>query len=169
MSTAKTLAKLKKLKATSSTSTRKEKKVEMTAKQLEQCKHALKVGNRGMNVWPNRYDIAKPYRVSIKYNDQWIKYGEFANVDTAAAVGTLISSAYFGENARAGEFDPSKVEDCAEFIAWLENPKYKLEIARANGDTDVLLPGMKKKKEETTFDSEEEEYDPEEDGENPFM
>ena len=162
-----TLAKIKALK----TKEPKAKKVPMTGTQLSQVKEALKLKNRGMNVFPNKYDISKPYRVSIMFDDKWYKYGEFSNVHAAAAVGTLISAAYFGEHARAGEFDEDKVVECPEFLAWLSNPKYKLEIQKANGE-DVELPQMKKKKasfkgSEVEFD-ETDNYDPATD-ENPFL
>ncbi len=162
-----TLAKIKALK----TKEPKAKKVPMTGTQLSQVKEALKLKNRGMNVFPNKYDISKPYRVSINYDDKWYKYGEFSNVHAAAAVGTLISAAYFGEHARAGEFNEDKVVDCPEFLAWLSNPKYQLEIQKANGE-DVELPQMKKKKSsfkgsEVEFD-ETDNYDPATD-ENPFL
>lgn len=124
------LNKLKNLKAASSENAR----VAMTEEQVIKCREALKRDNRGYNVNPNKFDIALPYRVAINYNDEWVNFGNFASADVAAAIGTIVSAAYFGENARAGSFDESKVENSEPFLKWLADPRNAEVIARANGE-----------------------------------
>lgn len=106
----------------------------MTEEQVKKCKEAIRVKNRGYNVHPNRFDISKPYRVAINYNNSWSNYGDFASADVAAAVGTIVSAAYFGDKAKAGQFDQAKVENDEVFNEWLADDRNQDVIARANGD-----------------------------------
>lgn len=109
-------------------------KTQMTDEQVKNCKAALIRDNRGYNVHANKWDLAMPYRVAINYNNDWNNFGNFASADVAAAVGTIVSSGYFGENARAGNFDQKLVEGNEEFKTWLEDPRNQDIIARANGE-----------------------------------
>lgn len=109
-------------------------KTQMTDHQVEQCKEAIRRDNRGYNVQPNRWDIAQPYRVAINYDNKWHNFGNFSSADVAAAVGSIVSAAYFGENAVAGEFDPAVVEDHTEFTEWLADERNQEVIQKANGE-----------------------------------
>ena len=109
-------------------------KVQMTDEQVKACKAALVRDNRGYNVHANKWDLAMPYRVAINYNNEWANFGNFTSADVAAAVGTIVSSAYFGEQARAGSFDQALVESDEEFKAWLADDRNQTVIAQANGE-----------------------------------
>lgn len=115
-------------------------KVEMTEKQFAQCKAALREKNRGYNVQPNKFDVATPYRVSINYNNKWNNFGNFKCDHTAAAVGAIVSLAFFGENAKQGDYDAEIVTNSQEFKDWLADSRNQRVIAMANGD----LPSMNK-------------------------
>lgn len=118
-----------------------ESRVEMTDKQVIQCKEALRRDNRGYNVQPNRFDIATPYRVAINYQNEWNNYGNFKSADVAAAVGTIVSVAFFGAKAVAGTYDEAIVENNEEFLAWIADPRNADVIAKANGDTPAVNDG----------------------------
>jgi hypothetical protein len=123
------LSKLSKLTAvTSSTQVAKQ---EMTAQQVADCKAAIKAKNRGYNVQPNKYDLAQPYRVAINFNNTWQNYGDFASADVAAAVGTIVSAAFFGDNARIGSFDEKVAEADPNFSTWIADPRNADVLARA--------------------------------------
>ena len=113
--------------------------VEMTDIELAQCKIAIKSNNRGYNVLANKWNRAKPYRVSINHSSiqakgNWANYGEVACVHAAAAVGSIVSIAYFGDKAVAGEFDMEVAEASAEFQSWLLDERNQDVIAKANGE-----------------------------------
>ncbi len=116
-------------------------RTEMTPLQMEQCKEALRRDNRGYNVQPNKFDINQPYRVAINYENNWHNYGNFTSADTAAAVGTIISVAFFGEKAKAGEFDLEKAEADPEYVAWMADKRNADVIAKANGDSPSVHDG----------------------------
>jgi len=113
-------------------------KVEMTPKQIEQISTKLKAQNR-MNVYPNRFDVAKPFRVQTRKGNGksavFTQHGYFTNVDVASAVGTICSKGLYGDKALAGEFDPAVVEGHEEFIAWLADDRNQEIIALAEGGT----------------------------------
>ena len=111
----------------------------MTDKQFEQCKDAIMRDNRGLNVQPNRFDIDMPYRVAINFNDSWTNFGNFSSADVAAAVGSIISSAYFGEKAKIGVFDSEKASEHPEFQAWIEDERNQEVLLQANGEKPCVL------------------------------
>ncbi len=111
-----------------------EGKTKMTDAQVKSCKAALLRDNRGYNVHPNQWDLDTPYRVAINYNNEWQNFGNFTSADVAAAVGTIVSSAYFGEQARAGSFDQKLVEAHEEFKTWLADERNVTILAQASGD-----------------------------------
>jgi hypothetical protein len=124
------LAKLANLSAvTSSTHVAKQ---EMTPQQILDCKAAIKAKNRGYNVQPNKFDISQPYRVAINYNNSWENYGDFASADVAAAVGTIVSAAFFCELAKIGNFDAAIAEADANYSAWIADPRNADVMERAN-------------------------------------
>jgi hypothetical protein len=134
------LSSLSNLKKASNTNARKE----MTEAQYEKCKAAIRAKNRGYNVQPNRYDVKKPYRVAINYSgviegipeskSKWYNFGEFSNVNAAAAVGTIVSSAFFGAAAVMGEFDHEDAEASEEYQNWLLDSRNAVVIAIASGE-----------------------------------
>lgn len=124
-------------------STVSEGRVEMTDKQIQQCKDALRRDNRGYNVQPNRFDLNTPYRVAINYQNQWHNFGNFKSADVAAAIGSIVSAAFFGDKAVAGEFDPAIVENSDEFHKWLADSRNADVIAKANGDAPAVHDGGK--------------------------
>ena len=113
-------------------------KIEMTPKQIEQISTKLKAQNR-MNVYPNRFDVAKPFRVQTRKGNGasavFTQHGYFTSVDVASAVGTICSKALYGDKALAGEFDPAIVASHEEFIAWLADDRNQSIIAMAEGGT----------------------------------
>jgi len=113
-------------------------KIEMTPIQIEQISDKLKAQNR-MNVYPNRFDVAKPFRVQTRKGSGksavFTQHGYFTNVDVASAVGTICSKALYGDKALAGEFDPAVVEAHAEFKEWLTDDRNQEIIALAEGGT----------------------------------
>ena len=131
------LNKLKGLNKTVVTTAR----VEMTDAEVILCKEALRRDNRGYNVQPNRFDIEQPYRVAINYNNKWHNYGNFASADVAAAIGSIVSVAFFGESAKVGDYDEKKVEGAEQFVAWLEDARNADIIAKANGDSPAVQDG----------------------------
>ena len=106
----------------------------MTDEQFAACKAAIRNKSRGYNVHPNKFNIDKPYRVAINYNNEWANFGEFKSADVAAAVGTIVSAAYFGDKAKAGQFDQEVAEADNEFIAWMQDNRNTLVIQQASGD-----------------------------------
>ena len=117
-----------------------DEKVEMTPAQVANCKFALRRDNRGFNVFVNQFDVKVPYRVTIRGFDQkWANYGAYVSADVAAAVGGIVSSAYYGEKAKVGEFDATVVEADPEFAAFLANPRYAEVIAKGTGLSPTML------------------------------
>ena len=124
------LTKMANLKKASGTSAR----VAMTDEQVKLCKEAIRNKNRGYNVQPNRFDISMPYRVAINYDEKWSNFGNFSDADVAAAIGSIVSAAFFGEKAVAGEFDAEVVETHPEFTAWMADARNAEVIAKAESD-----------------------------------
>ena len=108
--------------------TAENRRVPMTDKQVEQLTARLKAEDR-MNVYPNKFDVKKPYRVQLRKGGEYTTYGSFTNVDVATAVGTLASAAAFGDKALCGDFDESIVEDHSEYNAWLADARNAAVIA----------------------------------------
>lgn len=107
-------------------------RTEMTEPQIAACKAAIKRDNRGYNVQPNRFDITAPYRVAINYNNKWHNFGDFTSADVAAAVGTVVSAAFFGENAKQGNYDTAIVANSTELADWLVDERNADVLARAD-------------------------------------
>jgi len=108
-----------------------ESRTEMTEAQIVACKAAIKRDNRGHNVQPNRFDISAPYRVAINYNNKWHNFGDFASADVAAAVGTVVSAAFFGEKAKQGVYDAAVVNSDPTLSEWLSDERNADVLARA--------------------------------------
>lgn len=116
-------------------------RTEMTALQMEQCKEALRRDNRGYNVQPNKFDISQPYRVAINYENVWHNFGNFTDVNVAAAIGTIVSAAFFGERAVMGVFDAEIAEANEEYIAWIADKRNADVIAKASGEQKSVHDG----------------------------
>jgi hypothetical protein len=116
------------------TASNKAGRTPMSAEQIQSCRDAIRSKGRGYNVHPNRFDIQTPYSVSINYDNNWNNYGSFKSADVAAAVGTIVSVAYFGEKAKRGNYSESVVESSEEFTTWLADERNADIIAKANGD-----------------------------------
>ena len=108
-------------------------RVPMTEQQVIDTKAEIRRDNRGYNIHPNKFDIAKPYRVAINYNKAWDNYGDYASADVAAAIGSIVSAGYFGAQAKAGLFDQAFVESSEVFAKFLADPRNTVIIARASG------------------------------------
>lgn len=106
-------------------------KIQMTENQIKQLTEKLKTENR-MNVYANRFDVDKPYRVQTRNGKEFIQHGYFTNVDVASAVGTICSKAKFGDKALAGNFDAALVGDHEEFKAWMADERNQEVIAKAS-------------------------------------
>ena len=137
---------LARLKATtviapSSTGGKTRKELEMTPLQIEQCRTALRSKNRGFNVQPNQWNIEQPYRVSINYNNKWENYGNFSNVHTAAAIGSLVAVAFFGSKAKRGEYDEDRAANDPAFQKWLEDPRNAIIVKQATGELPAVNEG----------------------------
>lgn len=130
-------------------------RTEMTNSQVEQCKAALRRDNRGYNVQPNRFDIDTPYRVAINYQNDWTNFGNFKSADVAAAIGTIVAVAYFGEKAVTGEYDEAIVDASEEFKAWIADPRNANVLAMASGDKPSVNDGgeVAKKGETEAYES----------------
>lgn len=108
-------------------------KVKMTEEQVTRLSAKLKESNR-MNVYPNSFDVNKPFRVQTRRGSEFTTHGYFTNVDVASAVGTICSKALFGDKALAGAYDESVVENHPEFTAWLADERNQAIIAKATGE-----------------------------------
>jgi hypothetical protein len=108
----------------------------MTEAQALKLTNQLIADNR-MNVYANKFNIKKPYRVQVRKWDSvsresvYEQHGYFTNIDVAAAVGTIVSAATFGEKGLAGQFDQEKAEVHPEFIAWLADDRNQATLALA--------------------------------------
>ena len=115
-------------------------KIEMTPAQVEDIMNRLKEQNR-MCVYPNRFDISKPFRVQTRIGNGakavWNQHGYFTNVDVASAVGTICSKAMYGDKALAGEFNAEVVENHEEFKAWLLDDRNQAVIKAASTGSPV--------------------------------
>jgi hypothetical protein len=103
-------------------------KEQMTAEEVQAYKTMLSNQNR-VNVYPNKFDKATPYRVAVRKGSEFKTHGLFTDVDVAAAVGTLCGIATYGDKAVRGNFDQAKAESHAEFQSWLNNPRNAAVLA----------------------------------------
>lgn len=106
-------------------------KIHMTEKQVSDLTAKLKRENR-MNVYANKFDVKKPYRVQTRNGRDFIQHGYFTNIDVASAVGTICSKAKFKEKALAGNFDAAVVAEHPEFEAWMADERNQEVIALAS-------------------------------------
>ena len=104
------------------------RKVPMTEAQVLKLKTKLMDENR-VNVYANKFDIKKPYRVQIRKGKQYFNHGIFSDLDAATAVGTIVSAAAFGDRALGGNYDQDKAEASSEFQAWLQDERNQEVIA----------------------------------------
>tara|TARA_R110000765_G_scaffold41889_2_gene89005 strand:- start:310 stop:693 length:384 start_codon:yes stop_codon:yes gene_type:complete len=107
-------------------------KIAMTEEQVASVYADLKDQNR-LNVYVNKYDIAKPFRVAVKFNEKFTNHGVFSSADVASAVGSIVSAYMFGPKALVGSFDQAAVEGSEEFQAWMANSKNAQIVKQVNG------------------------------------
>ena len=99
------------------------KQKRMTDAQANALKLKLRKGNR-INVLANKFDVNKPYQVSINFSNKWHNFGTFLNIEVASAIGSLVSLAFFGaDKAKKGTFNAVMAENDVEFKAWVEDPQ----------------------------------------------
>ena len=100
--------------------------VAMTPEAIETLGAELKAQGR-LNVYPNRFNVDKPYSVSMKdgmgSKAVFTNYGAFTDVDVAAAVGSLVSAAKFGVSALVGNFDADVAEASPVFQKWIADER----------------------------------------------
>ncbi len=65
----------------------------------------------------------------VDLGDGRIIKGKITSVDVAAAVGTLVATAVFGEKAKAGAYDEKIVDGHQEWKDWLADPRNAKIIA----------------------------------------
>lgn len=85
--------------------------------EVEQIRQLLMKGNR-QNVFPNKFDRNKPFRVSLNYDGRWNNYGTFGNIEVATAVAAVVVIAHFGKAATTGVFNAKLAESHPEWIEW---------------------------------------------------
>jgi len=76
-----------------------------------------------VNVRANKFNIERPYAVSVKKDGKYHNYGAFTSLDVASAVGTITSRYQFGQNSIVGAYDQAVVEAHPEFKAWLADSR----------------------------------------------
>ena len=103
-------------------------KVPMTEAYRIKLAKKLKTEGRA-NTYPNKFDIALPYRVAVNKSGEYTNYGFFTDADVASAVGTIAAKFHYGEKAVAGNFDIEKVEAHQEFIDWMADDRNQEVIA----------------------------------------
>lgn len=108
------------------------RQVPMTEEQIKKLGEGLKAKNR-MNVFANRFDINRPFRVQVRVGSTWHQYGNFTEINAAAMIGTICSKGHFGDKAKAGEFDAEKAQAHPEFIAWMADERNAEIISKAMG------------------------------------
>lgn len=109
-------------------------KVELTAGQILEVKTKIRSEGRGYSLQVNKYDAAKPYRVSINYANAWENFGDYADIDVAAAIGSIVSRGYFGKIAKIGKFDAKIAAASPVYQAFLVDSRNADIISRAKGE-----------------------------------
>ena len=109
------------------------RQVPMTDEQVASIGETLKNENR-INVYPNRFNMNKPYRVQMRERTtgEYTTFGYFTSVDVAAAVGSIVSLAKFGEKALAGQYNQKAAESHVEFKNWLVDSRNQEIIGKVN-------------------------------------
>ena len=108
------------LNAIKATKTVRAPQVPMTEEQYSELRDELFNGDT-VNVMANKFDVNRPYRVTVKKDGKYNNYGAFTSLDVASAVGTICSRYQFGQNSVIGAFDQEAVEAHPEFAAWLSD------------------------------------------------
>jgi Neuraminidase (sialidase) len=109
-------------------------KVEMTLGQIAATKQLIRSEGRGYSLQANKYDVNKPYRVSVNYGNVWENFGDYADVNVAAAIGSIVSRGYFGKISKIGNFDATIAEASPVYQEFLTDSRNADIIARAKGE-----------------------------------
>ena len=99
-------------------------KVAMSPEMEETIKQKLKQEGR-IGVYPNRYDVEFPFRVTVRKNKEFTEYGVFSNIEAASAIACLCGYAAYGSRALRGHYDRKIAEEHPEFTAWINDPANK--------------------------------------------
>ena len=95
----------------------------MTKQTVEKLKAKLKK-EMCINVYPNQFDIKKPYFVSTRYKDENFSHGVFVNLEVAKMVGNIASLSLYGRKALASKIDDmAAVQSDPEMIEWLSDER----------------------------------------------
>lgn len=105
-------------------------RVRMEAAQIDALKARLK-SEKAMNVFPNQFDVKKPYRVSIRFDQVHTNYGNFADLDAAKMVGNICGMAQFGMKALVSKLDIEAASKSPEYTAWMKDERNQSTIAKA--------------------------------------
>ena len=106
-------------------------RVRMTPDQVTKLKDNLKK-SMAMNVYPNQFDVKKPYHVTIRFNNEFTGHGNFANLEVARMVGNIAGMAQFGKKALSGAIKDSEATQAhPEFITWMNDSRNQETIAQA--------------------------------------
>lgn len=105
----------------------------LTDAQIEVIRQKLVAGKRH-NVFPNKFDASKPFRVSVQYDGRWNNFGSFSNIEVATCVAAVASVSYYGKAANTGVFDSIIAQSHPEWVAWaLENEQVCVAASEKRG------------------------------------
>ena len=102
----------------------------LTPEEVEQIRAMLQKNERH-NVFVNKFDRNKPFRVAVMYDGKWNNYGNFHNIEVATCVAAIASTSFFGTSANTGAFNNTVVQSSQEWATWYENNKEVVVAAQA--------------------------------------
>ena len=102
----------------------------MTDAEAEQIKQMLMNKNRH-NVFPNKFDRTKPFRVAVQFDGRYHNFGNFSNIEVATCVGAVAVVSLFGSSADTGAFDVNVAQSHPEWINWMGRNADVIEKANA--------------------------------------
>jgi hypothetical protein len=70
------------------------------------------------SVFPNKFDRNRPFRVSVRYDNQWRNYGTFTNIEVATCVAAVSAISLYGKAANTGTFNASVAQSHPEWLTW---------------------------------------------------
>jgi len=120
------------LNAIKATKTVRAPQVPMTEEQYMTLRDSLFNGDT-VNVRANKFNVERPFAVSVKKDNKYSNYGAFTSLDVASAIGSIVGRFQFGQNALVGAFDQDVVEAHPEFKAWMADSRNAKIIKQVNG------------------------------------
>lgn len=100
----------------------------LTDDQVEVIRQRLQAGERH-NVFPNKFDSARPFRVSVQFDGRWHNFGTFGNLEVATCVAAVAAVQFYGKQANTGKFDAAAVQNHPEWISWSTDNAAIIEAA----------------------------------------